>query len=275
MSARVRASIVVIGDEILDGHTIDTNSGWLAGRLSAIGVPLDRIVTVPDHVEAIGEALDSELSRERPRLVMSSGGIGSTPDDLTIEAVASYLGVGVGHDPQLDTHISRWAEQSRAEGVPLSDEQEHALRKMARVPDGAYLLGGGEGVLPGIALDLSGGVTAGGATIVILPGVPSEFRRIASDGVIDLLEGLGEPEHVAELTHPYPESALTPLLDQLVVAFPELRVGSYPGRECLIRIKGSPEQVELAMEQVRSELDALGRAAGADRLSRRWQAQWE
>lgn len=275
MTARLRASIVVIGDEILDGHTIDTNSGWLAGRLSELGVPLDRIVTVPDDPAAIGESLDAELGRQRPRLVLSSGGIGSTPDDLTIEAVASYLGVGVAHHPQLDTHITRWAEQSRAEGIPLSDAQEVALRKMARVPDGAYLLGGGEGVLPGIALDLAGGLAAGGATIVILPGVPSEFRRIFADGVTGLLRGLGEPEHFAELTHPYPESALTPLLDQLVGEFPELRVGSYPGRECLIRIKGPPEPVERAMRRIRDELDAMARAEGAGRLSQRWQAQWE
>ncbi|MGM0818077.1 MAG: molybdopterin-binding protein, partial [Actinomycetota bacterium] len=56
MPALARASIVVIGDEILDGHTRDTNSGWLAERLSARGVPVDRVVTVPDTMEAIDEA---------------------------------------------------------------------------------------------------------------------------------------------------------------------------------------------------------------------------
>jgi molybdopterin-biosynthesis enzyme MoeA-like protein len=75
----VHASIVAIGDEILEGFVRDTNSGWLAERLRQVGVTLDRVVVVPDDVGAIVETLRAELSRSRPRLVFTSGGIGTTP----------------------------------------------------------------------------------------------------------------------------------------------------------------------------------------------------
>jgi nicotinamide-nucleotide amidase len=275
MTTRVRASIVVIGDEILDGHTRDTNSGWLARRLSELGIPLDRIVTVPDDPAAIGEALRTELGRAGVRLVVSSGGIGSTPDDLTMEAVADFLGVGVTSHPRLDKEISRWVEQARDEGVTIPDAQETAMRRMARVPEGSYLLPGTEGMLPGVAIDRDGGVAGGGATIVILPGVPSEFQRLVDLGVRDLLDGLGEPQHVAEVRHPYPESALTPLLDRLVVDFPDVHVGSYPGRECMVRLKGPERQVTEAMARVRAAVEALEDTRGSGRMRERWQGQFE
>ena len=90
----LRASIVVIGDEILGGFVHDTNSHWLAGQLQTHGIPLDRVQTVPDTMAAIDEGLRMELGRSRPRLILTSGGIGSTPDDLTMEAVAATLGRG-------------------------------------------------------------------------------------------------------------------------------------------------------------------------------------
>lgn len=275
MTSAVRASVVVIGDEILDGHTRDTNSGWLAARLTELGVPLDRIVTVPDDLAAISEALHGELARSRPRLVMTSGGIGSTPDDLTMSAVAAHLGLRVVAHPVLDERVSVWAQRSRDEGVAIPPEHERAMRKMALVPEGACLLEGTAGVTAGVSVDLDGGVAAGGTSVIILPGVPSELRRIVDEGVAHLLEGLGSPQHVAEVRHPYPESLLSPLLEELVAGYPEVQLGSYPGRECLIRAKGPPEQVEAAMTSVQRRLDELAADETARRSSARWQASWE
>ncbi|MFO8076658.1 MAG: molybdopterin-binding protein [Egibacteraceae bacterium] len=275
MPALARASIVVIGDEILDGHTRDTNSGWLAERLSARGVPVDRVVTVPDTMEAIDEALATELARARPRLVLTSGGIGSTPDDLTIVAVAAHLGRGVVAEPTLDARISDWARRAEDDGAPIPDDQVAAMRKMALVPEGAYLLEGALGVTPGVAVDLEGGVREGGATIVVLPGVPEELQRIAIEGVEPLLEGLGVVPHLVELRHPYPESTLSPLLGELVERFPDVAIGSYPGRECLVRLKGERARVEEAAALVRAHLDGLAGDSGAEARRARWQARWE
>ncbi len=271
----VRASIIVIGDEILDGHTRDTNSGWLAGWLSARGVTLDRVVTVPDEEAAIGEALTGELGRSANRLLLTSGGIGSTPDDLTMKAVAAHLGVRLEAHPVLDERISAWAAQALEEGVAIPAGQQRAMRKMALVPHGAYLLEGVTGFTPGVALDLSGGVLHGGATLVILPGVPSELRRITEQGVEGLVAGLTRPDPVVELRHPYPESALTPLLEELVAEHPGVQIGSYPGHECVLRLKGPAPAVEVVARRLRDRLDALAGDEDAQWMSARWQAHWE
>jgi molybdenum cofactor synthesis domain-containing protein len=139
---QVAASVVVIGDEILGGFVQDTNSHWLAGRLQALGVPLERVQTVPDTVAAIVEALSAELARPRPRLVLTSGGIGSTPDDLTMEGVAATLGRPTVVDADIDGRISRALEWTAAQGLDVTEDHERGMRRMARVPEGAYLLPG-------------------------------------------------------------------------------------------------------------------------------------
>lgn len=274
--ARLRVSIVVIGDEILGGFVQDTNSKWVASRLQALGVPLDRIVTVPDDEGAIDEALATELARARPRLILTSGGIGSTPDDVTFEAVARHLGEGLRLEPTINHRISQALEWTARQGGVVTDEHEESMRRMALVPESAYLLPGSEGFAPGVALDVDGGCARDpGATIVILPGVPSQLRKIIEEAVEPaLLAGRGEPMHVGEVRHGYPESTLNPVLNRLVEEYPDLHVGSYPGRECIIRLKGSSERVEAAMKLVDEELERLEADAGAHALRRAWQSRW-
>ena len=275
MAHAPRASMIVIGDEILDGHTQDTNSGWTAGWLAERGVPLDRIVTVPDECAAIGETLEAEMARGHPRLVLTSGGIGSTPDDLTMAAVANHLGMALTAEPTLDARISQWVQRAEQEGMPIPENQQRAMRKMAQVPGGAYLLEGARGVTPGVAIDLDGGIGADGVTLVILPGVPSELERIVEDGVAGLLTEVADLPHVAELRHPYPESALSPLFAELVDDHPDVKVGSYPGKECVVRMKGPEAAVTAAMRRVRERLAVLDDDAVAQRMRERWQARWE
>jgi molybdenum cofactor synthesis domain-containing protein len=272
----LRVSILVIGDEILGGFVQDTNSGWLAGRMQKLGIPLDRVVTVPDECEAIAEALHTELARSRPRVVISSGGIGSTPDDLTFEAVAAALGQRLVVHPEIDARVGQAIEWTVRHGIAVSEAHEKSMRKMARVPEEAYLLAGAEGLVPGLAVDRDGGSGANaGATIVILPGVPSELQRITLSSVEPtMLAGRGIPQHVEELTHGYPESTLNPVLDRLVAEFPEVHVGSYPGRNCIVRVKGPRDQVRAAMRLVEGYVADLDRQASARAFKSRWQSRW-
>ncbi len=265
------ASIVVIGDEILGGFVQDTNSHWLSGRLQTLGIPLDRVQTVPDTMGAIDEALRLELGRSRPRLILTTGGIGSTPDDLTMEGVAATLGTGLEVNDDIDGRITTALEWTAAQGVTVTDAHERSMRRMSRVPAGAYLLRGARGVAPGVAVDVDGGLGDGEATIVILPGIPSEMRRIFDEGIVpDLLGGLGRPQHVVELTHPYPESTLNPLFGQLVEAFPDVHLGSYPGMPCIVRLKGAQARVEEAASLVRDHLAELEADPGSERLRQAW-----
>jgi nicotinamide-nucleotide amidase len=277
MTVALRASLVGIGDEILGGYVQDTNSPWLTERLQAHGVPLDRITTVPDDLDEIGEVVQAELERARPRLVVTSGGIGSTPDDLTLAALARCLRVELVVEPIIDARITAALERRAARGAPVSEAHEASLRSMALVPEGAYLLGGTPDIAPGIAIDVDGGCGVdAGATIVVLPGIPSEFRRITAGSVEpELLDGRGRPPHVVEIPHSYPESALNPVLHRLVEEFPDVHIGSYPARECTIRLKGPAERTEAAAGLVRDAIAELAATPGSDDLRASWKAYWD
>lgn len=276
MSAGVRVSIVVIGDEILGGFVQDTNSSWLAQQLQSLGYPLDRIATVPDSFDAIDEALGLELARSRPRLVLTSGGIGSTPDDVTFEAVGRHLGLDLYLEPTINERITAALAWTSDQGMNVTEEHERSMRKMARVPETAYLLPGAPGFVPGVAIDVDGGCGVDeGATIVVMPGVPGQLQRIFTDGVEPhVLAGRGRPQHVAEIRHPYPESTLNPVLDRLVAEYPDVHLGSYPGDECIVRLKGDKDRVESAMTLVVEYLDDLAGDPAAERLSQAWRARW-
>jgi nicotinamide-nucleotide amidase len=276
MLATVRVSIIVIGDEILGGFVQDTNSGWLAQRLQTLGFPLDRVVTIPDSFAAVDEALGSELARQRPRLVLTSGGIGSTPDDVTFEAVARHLGMGLRLEPSINERISAALTWTVSQGVEVTPDHERSMRKMAMVPDGSYIVPGTRGFVPGVAVDVDGGLGQDtGATIVMMPGVPGQLQRIFADGVEGhLLAGRGQPQHVEEITHPYPESTLNPVLDRLVAEYPDIHLGSYPGVECTVRLKGDKDRVTEAREVVVDYLRVLESDPAAARLSEAWQARW-
>lgn len=268
----LEASLVVIGDEILGGYVTDTNSPWLADRLREHGVPLSRVQVVPDDHGAIDEALSAELARSRPRVVFTSGGIGSTPDDLTYEAVAASLGRGLIDDPQIGERIEAALDWSREQGLAVTDEFAWHLGRMARVPAGSRLLWRDGGWAPGVTVDVDGGVDDDGASVVVLPGVPSEFRAIVGQVVEPLLlAGRNRVPSVVELEHGFPESALNTTFVEVQRRYPGVKLGSYPGSPMLVRLAGDREQVDGAAALVREALDALAASDGGARLLAAWQ----
>ena len=268
----LEASVIVIGDELLGGFVADTNSPWLAQRLHAHGVALTRVHVVPDDLAAIDEALTTELARSRPRLVLTSGGIGSTPDDLTYEAVAASLGRELVEDPVIGERITSSLAWSRSIGLEVSKEYAWHLGRMGRIPAGSRLLQAGRGWTPGVAIDLDGGSdAAGGATVVILPGVPSEFRSLVEDAIEPLLlAGRNPVPTVAEIEHGFPESALNLVFVELLRCHPQVKLGSYPGDPMLVRLSGPPAEVEAAAALVRQGLDELAATPGGARLAEAW-----
>lgn len=167
--------ILAIGDELLLGETVDTNAAWIAQRLAREGLRVARKTTVGDDDTAIRDALAAALSRTG--VVVCTGGLGPTPDDLTRDAVAAVYG-----RPQ---HVDEgWmrvlSERFAARGVPMPPIN----RVQALVPDGATLLHNATGTAPGIAID----DPALGLT-VLLPGVPAEMRALMEAHVVPLLLG--------------------------------------------------------------------------------------
>lgn len=268
----LEASLLVIGDEILGGFVHDTNSHWLAQRLLAHGVPLSWIHTIPDSFADVDEALQSELARARPRLVVTSGGIGSTPDDITFEAVAASLGRELVEEPLLVERIDGALAWTRAQGIDVDDRFRHQMLRMARIPAGSQLLSPEVSWAPGIRMDVDGGIHVdSGATLIVLPGVPSQFRAIIEGAVeAQLLAGRNEPFAVEEITHGFPESALNACFLDVLERYPDVKVGSYPGIPMMVRLLGRDEQVQAAAVQVRRYLAELQDTAAGRKLAAAW-----
>lgn len=271
----LHASMLVIGDEILGGFVEDTNSGWLARHLQQHGVPLERIHTVPDEYEAIDEALQAELQRERPRLIVTSGGIGSTPDDVTFEAVAASLGRDLIEDPLIAERVETALGWQADQGVDVTPEFRWHMLRMARIPEGGALLEPEGAWVPGIRVDVDGGLDEDGVTVVILPGIPSEFRRIVDELVGPrLVEGRNERPTIVEIEHGLPESALNLCFAEVTRRFPGVKLGSYPGTPMLVRLSGPGDEVARAEEFVNEYLDDLLGSEGGARLATAWTARF-
>ncbi|MDN3353557.1 CinA family nicotinamide mononucleotide deamidase-related protein [Actinomadura sp. DC4] len=170
----VRVELLTVGDELLRGDTVNGNATWLGRRLTEAGVEVTRGAVVPDELDVMVGALHDAL--RRADVVIVTGGLGPTSDDMTREALAQAAGVGLLRDPEVERRLrERAAERS----VPLRPD---ALR-MADVPEGATLLPNPAGSAPGLRLTLPDGV------VYALPGVPSEMRAITDESVVPELRG--------------------------------------------------------------------------------------
>ena len=271
----LRASVVVVGDELLGGYVRDTNSWFLIGELRRCGVPLDRLVMVGDDPDDIADALRGEIVRGGPRVVVTSGGVGPTPDDITVAVVADVLGRPLVAHPEAVANVEEALAWTADQGVEVPADQAAGLRRLADLPADAYLLAARPGTTPAVVCDVDAGSRAGGTTVVVLPGVPAELERLVREGVSpELLEGRGRQVHAVELRHGYPESFLGPELDRLVLEEPDVQVGSYPDRECVVRLRGPVEAVERAASRLRTRLAQIDAEPGSEQVRRRWAERW-
>ena len=154
--------ILAVGTELTTGTTRDTNSGELARELTALGVRVVRTVALPDDLEAVTTAFREAI--ERSDLVLSTGGLGPTPDDLTREAIAAACELETTVDPDLEAWLRGLFERR---GIDMPD----ANRKQAWLIPGATALSNARGSAPGWFVE-----RPDGQVIVALPGPPREMR---------------------------------------------------------------------------------------------------
>jgi FAD synthetase len=197
------AGILIIGNEILSGKVADANSPYFCRELRPLGVDVDRIVTIPDEIATIAREV-REMS-EAYDLVLTSGGIGPTHDDLTIEGVAAAFELPIEHSESIEARIHR------ATGEELNESQ----RKMAQVPAGATLLDSGDLWFPLVIV----------RNVYIFPGVPELLRR-KFESARDLFRGV--PFVLRRVYVKSRESDIAASLHDLLREFPELLLGSYP-----------------------------------------------
>lgn len=173
----MKIEIVTVGDELLLGFTVDTNSVHLARELASLGVEIARRTTVGDVADDIRSAVHDAL--ERSGGVITTGGLGPTADDLTKPAIAALFGRELYRDESIvDGMKARWARLKRTGSFPESNIAQ------AMIPAGATILPNQHGSAPGIWLE-----DGEGRWVAMLPGVPREMRGLLADEVMPRLRG--------------------------------------------------------------------------------------
>jgi nicotinamide-nucleotide amidase len=251
-SATGLTAIVTVGDEILSGHTQDTNSSFLARLAFAAGRPVAHIEVVADQPAAIIAAIrravdDPEISR-----IAVCGGIGPTPDDRTFQAVGDALGLPLELNPIAYANIEAMAQRMHAAGWIENPVVSEANRRCAIVPVGATVLINRRGMAPPLAIDIGQD-----RYLFVLPGIPREFVTIVEEELIPGYFGGGRAPVVREVTYrSVPESEMSEPMLTLQAEFPDVTVGSYPQveqRRLIIRLRGrETARVDAAVARLRS-----------------------
>jgi nicotinamide-nucleotide amidase len=173
---KINATIITIGDELLIGQVIDTNSAWIAQELNKIGVWVSRRVAVGDVYEDIRKALDESIISDAD-IILITGGLGPTNDDITKPLLCEYFGGKmVMHEPTL-AHVAYLFEHVFKRPMPLLDVN----RKQAEVPDVCTVLKNDIGTAPGMLFEKNSKI------FISMPGVPQEMKYITEKSVLPLI----------------------------------------------------------------------------------------
>lgn len=257
MSSCLKIELLNTGSELLLGQVTNTHVNYFARQLMSLGLRLSRQTTVPDG-EVIREALAEIL--QRAEVVLITGGLGPTSDDLTRQAVADLLGLPLRHDPEIERKIESWFERRKLVPSPQ-------VRVQAMVPEGAEVLANNHGTAPGLFIEHQG------RCIFCLPGPPRELYPMVEAEVLPRLKrivpqarplaiqvwrvhGLGE-SRVQELVEP----ALRDLGDGLEIGY-----CARPGEVDLRLVAEKPELVAQAAAVAQSILGEAIYASGEDTM---------
>jgi molybdenum cofactor synthesis domain-containing protein len=197
------AGIILIGNELLSGKVADANAVYLCRELRALGVDVRRIVVIPDEIEQIAVEV-AEFSAGFD-VVFTSGGVGPTHDDVTIEGVARAFGVPVVRDPAMVAALESF----------LGSRLNPARLRMAEIPLGAQPMTADGLVFPAVVMK----------NVYVLPGVPELFR-LKFEGLKERFRDV--PFHLASVFVSVGEGSLAEHLNGLLERHPELLLGSYP-----------------------------------------------
>jgi nicotinamide-nucleotide amidase len=259
----MQVSILTVGDEILIGQIVDTNSAWMGQQLNLAGASVRRILSVGDELEAIRKGLDQTL--EAADIVLMTGGLGPTKDDITKKALAEYMGVElVFHEPTFERIVRIFEKFNRK----VTD----AHRQQGFLPANAEVLPNKMGTAPGMWMEWNGKV------IISMPGVPFEMKYLMEHEVLPRLKMRfpGKPiAHRTILTAGEGESIIAETLSEWEDRLPQnLKLAYLPSLgQVRLRITGTSDDeqtLNAVLDQKAAELNAiLGNivySAGSDQL---------
>lgn len=237
----MQAEIITIGDELLIGQVVDTNSAWLGRTLGEDGIKVTQITSVQDDPNQIMRTVNEALARVS--IVLVTGGLGPTRDDITKHTLAELFGMKLVRDEQVYETVRR---QLAVRGIAFNElNQEQAL-----VPDGCTVLPNRNGTAPGMWFE------RGGKVLVSMPGVPFEMKALVTDEVLPRLRthfSLHANVHRTAITFGLAESILAERIAPWEAALPaNLRLAYLPSALC-IRLRLSAYETD--PDEARSEID--------------------
>lgn len=245
----MQAEIITIGDELLIGQIVDTNSAWLGSTLGDDGIKVIQITSVQDHAAQIVQAVNDALSRAD--IVLMTGGLGPTKDDITKKTLAEMFGMKLVRNEQVYEMVGK---QLALRGIAFTElNQGQAL-----VPDGCTVLPNRNGTAPGMWFERDGKV------LISMPGVPFEMKALVKDEVLPRLRkhfALDANVHRTIITFGLAESILADTIASWEEALPPyLHLAYLPSALC-IRLRLSAYEIDRqkAEQEIESQIEKLSK----------------
>jgi molybdenum cofactor synthesis domain-containing protein len=219
--------IICIGNELLIGKTLNTNAHWLAKRITTLGLNVRKVINITDDIDEISNTLKETIQR-KPQFIITTGGLGPTFDDKTLEGIAKglKLKVKINDDAlkMIEKTYSKYVEERLMDKVELTPSRV----KMAKLPESASPLPNSVGTAPGVLIKHEDTI------IIALPGVPSEMEAIFEESVAPILKKAAGDTTFFE-TSIYVtgvmESVMAPLIDQVMNNNPYVYIKSHPEQD--------------------------------------------
>ncbi|MEM3832839.1 MAG: nicotinamide mononucleotide deamidase-related protein [Thermoprotei archaeon] len=256
----IEAEIISVGREVLRGFTINTNASWLAQQLTSLGIEVKR-VTVVDDKEIDLIKITKEVLERKPQIIIYTGGLGPTFDDITVESVSKALNLPIELNEDALNMIKKVYDKL---GLPLTEERI----KMAKMPKGSLPLPNSVGTAPGVFLVFNGII------IIMLPGVPEEMKSIFTESIKPRLTELrGRGIYLEKLFKVYgiPESEAAKIVKDVKKQFKIVYIKSHPrgymeGKPMILfqlsyfgeNQENAETELENAMRTLISKLSSLG-----------------
>jgi nicotinamide-nucleotide amidase len=241
------AEIITVGDEILIGQTVDTNSAWMGMQLSMRGIRVNRITSISDRREEIISALDEALGRAP--LVLMTGGLGPTSDDITKDTLAEYFGSKLVTDREVLAEIT---ERITKRHLEMNENN----RRQALVPECCRVLANHGGTAPGMLFGKDGKL------IISMPGVPSEMKLIMQEHVLPMVESMTGRRTIIHrniMTYGTFEAKLAERLESFEAQLPDsVRLAYLPAHGVIkLRLTGSGDDGETVRRTVEEQVVKL------------------
>jgi len=219
--------IICVGNELLIGKTLNTNAQWLAKRITTLGLKTQRITIVGDNVEEISKVIQEAIQRN-PCFIITTGGLGPTFDDKTLEGIAMALERKLATNDEalkmIEEKYRQYVEEGRMERAELTPHRV----KMARLPEGSKPIFNPVGTAPAVIIKHDD------ITVIALPGVPSEMKAIFEESVVPLLKEVAGNVTFFETSlgiTGMEEPSVAPLIDRVMHDNPYVYVKSHPKGE--------------------------------------------